>query len=267
MTCQHCQTWNSDYEHRCTRCARRFYEVAQLEDPYSLPARYHRSSVAVLMGAERTGVTELVAEPERLLRHMAPESVAYDVAPERPQLGAPPSATHQLVYLPRVNEDLSLDLTQTRRPLRTTVEAVIYADATVSHPIHRLLAVALDASLVTIAAGLFLLTLHFSGFPLTREPLTLSTVGIALSIIVVLYKAIWAAAGADTPGMQWTHMQLLDFDGNKPTRLQRFCRLGGSGLSTLSCGLGLLWTLVDENGLSWHDHLSRTFPTLKAFRH
>ena len=53
---------------------------------------------------------------------------------------------------------------------------------------------------------------------------------------------------------------LLTFEGFPPDRKQRLIRLAGAalGLCTL---MGLAWSLVDEEGLGWQDHMSRTFPT------
>ena len=34
-------------------------------------------------------------------------------------------------------------------------------------------------------------------------------------------------------------------------------------LSLASAGVGLLWALVDEESLTWHDHISKTFPTTR----
>jgi hypothetical protein len=34
-------------------------------------------------------------------------------------------------------------------------------------------------------------------------------------------------------------------------------------LSFCAGGIGLLWALVDEEKLTWHDHISKTFPTLQ----
>jgi len=33
----------------------------------------------------------------------------------------------------------------------------------------------------------------------------------------------------------------------------------GLYLSSLSLGMGLMWALVDVDGLCWHDRLSKTF--------
>jgi hypothetical protein len=38
-------------------------------------------------------------------------------------------------------------------------------------------------------------------------------------------------------------------------------RLASGALSFCAAGLGFLWALVDEETLTWHDHISRTFPT------
>ena len=60
--------------------------------------------------------------------------------------------------------------------------------------------------------------------------------------------------------MQWAKLHLLTFDGFPPDRKQRLMRLAGSTLGLVT-GLGLLWSLVDEEFLGWQDHISRTFPT------
>jgi hypothetical protein len=55
----------------------------------------------------------------------------------------------------------------------------------------------------------------------------------------------------------------VDFDGRRPDREQRGVRQVAGLLSLLSAGLGLVWALVDEEKLTWHDHISKTFPTPK----
>jgi hypothetical protein len=32
-------------------------------------------------------------------------------------------------------------------------------------------------------------------------------------------------------------------------------------VSFIAAGIGLLWALVDEERLTWHDYMSKTFPT------
>jgi uncharacterized RDD family membrane protein YckC len=60
--------------------------------------------------------------------------------------------------------------------------------------------------------------------------------------------------------MRWTHLQVMTFDGFPPDGGQRLLRFAGACLS-LCTVVGLLWCLADEEGLTWTDHISRTFPT------
>jgi len=40
-------------------------------------------------------------------------------------------------------------------------------------------------------------------------------------------------------------------------------RFAATWLSFCSGGLGLLWAVADEENLTWHDHISKTFPTIR----
>ena len=61
--------------------------------------------------------------------------------------------------------------------------------------------------------------------------------------------------------MRWTSLALINFDGQAPTRKQRLARTASGFLSLAAGGLGLVWSLVDEETLTWHDHISKTFLT------
>jgi uncharacterized RDD family membrane protein YckC len=87
---------------------------------------------------------------------------------------------------------------------------------------------------------------------------------IAVLTVPVLYKLLWTVAGRDTIGMSLAGLRLVDFDGNPPSRERRYQRLLGGFISTLAAGIGLIWALVDEDGLTWHDHMSSTFPTIAS---
>jgi uncharacterized RDD family membrane protein YckC len=87
---------------------------------------------------------------------------------------------------------------------------------------------------------------------------------VAVLTVPVLYKLLWTVAGRDTIGMSVAGVRLVDFDGNPPSRERRYQRLFGSFLSALAGGIGLIWALVDEDGLTWHDHMSSTFPTIAS---
>jgi uncharacterized RDD family membrane protein YckC len=72
---------------------------------------------------------------------------------------------------------------------------------------------------------------------------------------------LFVLASGDTAGLRWVQLRLVDFDGRRPNREQRAQRMAGEMLSVIAAGLGLLWSLVDEESLTWHDHISKTFPS------
>lgn len=138
---------------------------------------------------------------------------------------------------------------------------LIYCDAPVANPMHRATAFFLDASMIFAALGVFLVTFELCGGEVI---LRTSTIPLYLGILVVIslfYKLLFCVCGSDTPGMIWTQLRLLNFDGRVPDREERLSRLFGTFLSCAAGGLGLVWALVDEEQLAWHDHISKTFPT------
>jgi uncharacterized RDD family membrane protein YckC len=84
-------------------------------------------------------------------------------------------------------------------------------------------------------------------------------VTVALAIIGVLYQALFFTLAKNTPGMKYARISMCTFDDQIPTRAQRLCRLGTLLLSLLPVGLGVAWAIFDEESLSWHDRLSRTY--------
>ena len=79
----------------------------------------------------------------------------------------------------------------------------------------------------------------------------------------MFYGILWIWAGRETIGMRMTGLRLIDFDGLQPGRRDRVLRSLAACLSFCAGGIGLLWALVDEEKLAWHDHMSKTFPTFQ----
>lgn len=137
----------------------------------------------------------------------------------------------------------------------------IACDAPVALPIHRLMAAAVDLSAVLIALGFIGGILYACGddFSLTRQSMIIYG-GVAF-LTAMFYRVLWCLGNGDSPGMRFAGLHLVDFDGHTPTRGRRLLRQLVSLLSLLSAGLGLVWALVDEENLTWHDRISETFPT------
>lgn len=146
------------------------------------------------------------------------------------------------------------------RTLSTTVEAVIFCDAPVAVKLHRAVAAALDWAMVLIAYGAFLTVFLMMGGSITLNKPNVMVFGSVLLLFAAVYGLLWSLAGAETMGMRWTQLKLMTFDGFPPDKRQRLMRFAGSSLG-LCTVIGLAWSLVDEEGLGWQDHMSRTFPT------
>jgi uncharacterized RDD family membrane protein YckC len=59
--------------------------------------------------------------------------------------------------------------------------------------------------------------------------------------------------------MRYAGLALCTFDDQLPTREQRYHRLLAMLVSVLPAGLGVAWSIFDEERLSWHDRLSGTY--------
>jgi uncharacterized RDD family membrane protein YckC len=145
--------------------------------------------------------------------------------------------------------------------LGTEVHAVIYCDAPVALPAHRMIAAAFDVSMVLIAVGLFLGVFFLSGGMLLLSKENAPFLISVAALLGIFYRFLWVLGNGETPGMRFAGLRLVNFDGRSPDRDQRAFRQVSSLLSVLSAGLGLVWALVDEENLTWHDHISKTFPT------
>ena len=124
---------------------------------------------------------------------------------------------------------------------------------------QRLLAAVVDGSLI---AGAFLLAVVGAasyGMDLPGIKEMEIAAAAALLITGVLYQVFFFTLGEATPGMKYARLSLCTFDNQRPTRAQRCGRLGALLLSLLPLGLGVAWPLFDENHLSWHDRISRTY--------
>jgi uncharacterized RDD family membrane protein YckC len=101
-----------------------------------------------------------------------------------------------------------------------------------------------------------------SGPALVGPALAATTLAGALGIIAVLlwasYKFLFVVYTGSTPGLRAARLRLAAFDGSPLTRRSRRWRVLASFLSAFSAGLGYLWCVLDQEGLCWHDRITRT---------
>jgi len=126
------------------------------------------------------------------------------------------------------------------------------------------MAAAADLGIGLVGVGLYVGTFRMMGEQLVWTPQMMLSCLAAALVISLFYRVLYCLGNGDTPGTRWAGLRLLDFDGRIPSRQQRFQRLAGGCVGVVAAGLGLLWALFDEERLTWHDHMSQTFPTFRG---
>jgi len=140
----------------------------------------------------------------------------------------------------------------------------IICDAPVAPAMMRVEAALIDAAIMLGPVILGLAIFLFEGGQIVLNKSTAPSWIAVLSTVPILYKLLWSWAGRDSVGLSSMGLRLVDFDGNPPSRERRYQRSLASFISFLAAGIGLVWALADEDALTWHDHMSSTFPTVSA---
>ena len=290
MNCQYCASWNAEDEHRCTRCGRRLKATGTSAASYpasrSAPAFALAETPAVVVKVEEPAPLRRAPVAQRLPFHEFAGSkvipfesfaahriepvvsaAAPAPAPSPSAIGSKPRAGRPLLT-PEKNDaqpglDFLLPSPQGPRTLKTQVEAVIYCDADVATPKHRVIAAAIDGGMIFVGFGLFLFAFHLMGGMFRFNRQTIPFFIGAFGTLAMFYGLLWIWADRQTVGMRWTGLRLIDFDGFPADRRARSLRAIGACLSFCAGGLGLLWALADEEKLAWHDHMSKTFPAIE----
>jgi uncharacterized RDD family membrane protein YckC len=136
---------------------------------------------------------------------------------------------------------------------------------------RRVLAALIDGTILSAAVSAFAaIFLHLNPglkfvLDLVLKPSQLRASLPALAGLGAVALALWAAYEflfvvytGSTPGLRATGLRLATFDGSKLNHRLRRWRVLTSLLSALSVGLGYLWCLLDQDGLCWHDRITRT---------
>jgi uncharacterized RDD family membrane protein YckC len=299
MHCDHCGFENGEDDHRCLRCGRRLVGVVVAAPPgYSganalAPAFVMKDDTAefppvqnaLVQNAlvQNTLVQNTVQAPaqptlftnyfqpspnvipfDRRERQSVPLSpvqlpVAAQTAQPRVSARKPPSPA------PDVQGMLDfIPASQGKgRKLKTDVDAQVFCDQPVATPTHRLVASAIDGVIILFGFGLLLALFEILGGSLGAGKVLWIGLAVVLALVSMLYGLIWAIAGRETAGMRFTDLRLITFDGFQVDPRSRALRFASTWLSFFSAGLGLLWAVADEENLTWHDHISKTFPTIR----
>jgi uncharacterized RDD family membrane protein YckC len=128
---------------------------------------------------------------------------------------------------------------------------------------RRAMAIMIDGALtLTGFAGLVWLTAA-SGLLVHSARAFEFVAAVLLLLVCAGYQALFSALTKSTPGMWYAGIGLCTTDGYVPNRAQYWRRLAALPLSVMPLGLGLAWSLFDEDQLTWHDRLSGTYLRLR----
>jgi uncharacterized RDD family membrane protein YckC len=108
--------------------------------------------------------------------------------------------------------------------------------------------------LLAVAAAAYASPILPTGIP------ALIASAVALFALWLFYQVLFFSISDATPGMRYARIGLCTFNDENPTRAAMLKRIGARLLAGMPLGLGLLWACMDNEGLGWHDRISRMYP-------
>src|SRR5271165_277939 len=185
--------------------------------------------------------------------HHPKDDFAFTIAIGRPPRKAEPEDTRLLidVSLPPLSEDK-----EAAPESLETSSSQLYPAASLRLRRHAAL---IDGACLAFAYGGFLALFGSLGGHFTLSKLSATVCFLTFAFVYVQYFGLFTVFGGSTPGMMVSGIQVASFTGDTPTARQYMLRAAGYLLSAGTCFLGFLWVLWDEDGLTWHDRLSKTY--------
>ena len=154
---------------------------------------------------------------------------------------------------------------ETRARISREVEAQLQLDQQlyVAPVSRRALAATIDA--LCVAGGLAAFAFgvaKFAGPGLQDMPQAMLGVTAAISFAVfgMMYQLLFFTLNDATPGMRMARVAFCTFREGNPSRRAMRRRLVSSVLAACPLGMGLVWMMLDSDGLGWHDRMSRMYP-------
>ena len=239
------EEWRGELNQRLQayRARRRkaFPNEAQTELPFE--SRQPAAAVAVQMEEPRPAA----GDPD--------DDFAFTIAIGRPPQNAEPEDPRLLidVSLPPLAESEE----QEQAPeVPEESPSDLYPVATLR---ERRRAALIDAACLAFAYGGFLALFGSLGGQFTLSKLSAVVCFSTFAFVYIQYFGLFTVFGGTTPGMMVRGLQVASFTGDSPTAQQLFLRTAGYIISAGTFFLGFFWALWDEDAMTWHDRLSRTY--------
>jgi uncharacterized RDD family membrane protein YckC len=233
--------------------------VDHIIETLPLPANlieFPRELVAARKARPRLAEGPLRAEdvPEPQLR-------IFEVEPE--QISTEPVAAEEDVSDAPVWQGMLLDTPVDRVRIREREAAVTRGQMDIAPVSRRVMAAMVDGCCIGAALiGFATVASYISGPGLQAmsKPMMGATVVFTFAIATLLYQLLFFWLNEATPGMRYARIGLCTFADANPTRKQMRRRvLLAQMLAVCPLGLGMLWVLLDDDRLGWHDRISRMY--------
>jgi uncharacterized RDD family membrane protein YckC len=182
------------------------------------------------------------------------DDFAFTIAIGRPPRSKEADDTQLLIDVslpPRAEEGVTVS-DEPLFPERTSLFPVASID-------ERKRAAIIDATCLAFAYGGFLALFGSLGGHFTISKLSGAICFFTFAFVYIQYFGLFTIFGGTTPGMMVRGLHVASFTGEAPSARQFFLRAAGYMLSAGAFFLGFLWALWDEDALTWHDRLSRTY--------
>jgi uncharacterized RDD family membrane protein YckC len=264
-------SWRAEVSHKLNSYrARRRGAVAQGDDasqsalPFGDPGVLHSpvsdeeiddplqttlASAAARLGENPNAVPHAVHEPES---EVQAEEIAEPTSRKTQML------EHLVIDVSRPPEnDLHSLLTQQPQPSHGVAHpdpAIPVADLS----IRRRAGMVDGLCLLVAITAVFSLYAGFGG-KLLPTKLDFLVCAAALTLLYAQYFTLFTVMGGATPGMMFTGLRVVSFEGESPTPARLLWRSFGYLISGVTALLGFCWALADEDRLTWHDRISQTY--------
>jgi uncharacterized RDD family membrane protein YckC len=134
----------------------------------------------------------------------------------------------------------------------------------------RRIAAVIDFACLLFAYGGFMALFSTLGGQFSATKLNAVVYAATFAVVYLQYFALFTIFGGTTPGMMFRGLQVASFSGAPPTPRQYLLRSIGYVASAAAVCAGCAWAWWDEDHLTWHDRISRTYlssPTTRAAFH
>jgi uncharacterized RDD family membrane protein YckC len=283
MRCRYCGSSNPEGELRCTKCQRRL----SAGDAHQAPSTYPvietaaapaldlqpresrppaRPQLAAVNSDSEAGRRNAPPTQPPLFQYREPRKIVglqeYTGAPQqapRPRSPEQPRMAHKARAVPG-QAAFNFDTPPPpSKPFSREMDR--RSDFPVAPLQLRAMAAMFDLGVVLSLLACFFITVRVCLGFIPMAPVFMACYTAGGVLIAAAYKLLFCMFGQVTLGLQGAHLEVVSFDGHRPTSSQRFMRMTSGWVSLASAGMGVLWALADQERLSWHDHISQTFLT------